>query len=123
MKYKKLEITPNWKVSSKVKTKTFSAVKKAYSLLKKDLSEGTTLMADAWIKCEVQKNGQKSKKLKEGALVMAKTISSNFKKSFKGISPKTAVCDLSYELGGVIHQTKKVFNECIDDITRIPHGK
>jgi len=100
-----------------------AAIKQACSLVKKDFSDGTNEMADAWVKSGPQKKGQKAKKLKDGTIAMAKNISSDIKQSFKGINPKTAVCDFSYELGSVIKKTKNVFNEYIDDITRISHGK
>ena len=118
MKYQKLEITSTGAIRNKKETKTLGAIKKAYSMLKKDFAEGTNSMADDWIKCD-----QKAKKIKDGTIAMSKNISYDLKKSFKGISPKIAVCDISYELGGAIKKTKEVFNEYIDDITRIPYGK
>jgi len=110
-------------MNEKGKTKTFSAIQKACAAMKKGFSEGTNDMADVWIKSESQQKSQKAKKLKDGTIAMAKNISSDLKKSFKGITPKTAVCDISYELGGAIKKTKEIFNEYIDDLTRIPHGK
>ena len=123
MKYKKIELTPTGEISDKTQTKTFIAIKKAYGALKKNFSDGTNNMADGWIKSSSQKKPQKAKKLKDGTIAMAKNISYDFKKSFKGITPKTAVCDISYEIGGAIKKTKEFFNQYIDEITRIPHGK
>ena len=111
------------RINEKGKTKTFSAIKNAYSSLKKDFSNGTNNMAEAWIANDSPQKRQKAKKLKEGTLLMAKSMATNLKKSFKGVGPKAVICDVSYELGGVIQKTKQVFNEYIDDITRIPHGK
>ena len=122
-KYKKIEITPTGEIIPQRKTKTFSAIKNACSAIKKGFSSGTNNMADAWIKSDPQKKGLKAKKLKDGTMAMAKSISSDLKKSFKGITPKELVCDISYELGGAIKKTKQVVNEYIDDITRIPNAK
>jgi len=123
MKYKKIEFTPSGEITGKRGTKTFSAIKKACAVLKEDFSSGTTKMANAWVDGGSQKKTGKTKILKDQSIAMLKNITSGMKKSFKGVTPKSAVCDISYELGGVIKKTKDVFNEYIDDITRIPNGK
>jgi len=121
MQYKKIELNPDG--VPKDGTKTFRAIKKVCSLLKKDFTNGTNNMAEVWVKSHSLQKVQKAKKLKEGTILMAKTMASNVKKSLKGIGPKTAICDISYEIGGALKRTKDVFNEYIDDITRIPNGK
>ena len=123
MTYKKIEITPTGEISGKGGTKTFRAIKKAYSVLKKDFSTGTNNMAELWVKNGSQKKAQRVKKLKDESMAMAKNISSDLRKTFKEISPKVVICDISYELGGVLKKTKDVFNDYIDEITRIPNGK
>ena len=122
MTYKKIEITETGKPVNKG-TKTARALKSALGAIKKDFSNGTNDMADAWIKCNPVKKGQKAKKLKDGTVAMVRSMANNIKKSLKGITPKTALCDISYEIGGVLNKTKAVFNEYIDDITQIKTRK
>jgi len=80
-------------------------------------------MADLWIKGESQKDSQKAKMLKNQSIAMLKNITSDLKKNFKGITAKGVICDISYEIGGVLKKTKETCHEYIDDIKRIPNGK
>jgi len=123
MAYKKIELVAGSNIPIKEGTKTLRAIKKAYSLLKKDFSAGTNNMAEVWVKGNELKKSQKVKKLKDGTVLMAKNMAGDLKKSLNGISAKGAICDISYEIGGAFKKTKDVFNEYIDEMTRIPNGK
>ena len=122
MKYKKIELTQSGKINQR-KTKTLGAVSKACSSIKKNFSSGTNNMADLWIKSEKNKKSQKMKMLKTQSISMFKNITSDMKNSFKGITAKGVICDISYELGGILKNAKETYHEYIDDITRIQNGK
>ncbi len=123
MVYKKIELVPGKITVAPKSTKTFCAIKNAYTAIKKDFANGTNNMAEGWVKSSPQLKGQKVRKLKEGTFHMAKTMAADIKKNMKGVSPKAAICDLSYEIGGVLKKTKDVIDDYIDEITRIPNGK
>ncbi|MBF0489272.1 MAG: hypothetical protein HQL15_01460, partial [Candidatus Omnitrophica bacterium] len=111
MVYRKIELSEGGKVSTKTGTKTTRAFKKAFSAIKKNFSTGTNKMADSWVKNADAKKSQKIKKLKGQTFVMAKNISMEIKHSFKGITPKKALCDFSYALGGVFKETKEILRD------------
>ena len=123
MKYKKINITPMGKASAKEGTKTLRAVRKACFIVKDNFSSSTNNMADLWIQGETQKKRQKTKMFKDQSVAMLKNIGTDLKKSFKGITTKGVICDISFELGGVLKKTKETYHEYMDDIKRIPHGK
>jgi len=116
MGYKKIELAAADAKSVHGKTRTLSAIKKVCSEVKKDFSEGTNNMADIWVECDARKNGRKAQKLKEETIAMAKNITSGFKKSFKGITAKAAIRDISYELGGVLKKTRDALRDMLKDI-------
>lgn len=111
MSYKKINFDQNRK-------ETMRAIMKACRVVKKEVSSGTEHIADVWIEHEKKKGSKKAKAVKEQTVLMMKRISYHIKKSFKGVTMKAAIRDLSYEFGQASRETMDNVREMIKGIKK-----